>query len=80
MVFFWQKLISVLSLCFTEELMLFHRRSRRAGPESRRCCDHGGAGGHRMVQRNLQGIYWLLPHQLRQNPGELLYLANIIPR
>lgn len=60
----------VFSLRFIKRFMLFHRRSRRAESESRRYCDHSGAGGHRMVQRNLQRIFWVLPYQLRQKPGE----------
>lgn len=52
--------------------MCFHRRSGGAESESRRYCDHGGAGGHRVVQRDLQGMYRVLPHQLCQNPGKFI--------
>lgn len=77
---FWQKqhfqqalqIIWALSrLCCNERFMRFRRRSRRAESESRRYCDHGGAGGHRVVPRNLQRHFWVLPHRLRQNPGEI---------
>lgn len=79
-VLFWQKqnfqqalqIIWELSrLCCNEPFVCFHRRSRRAESESRRCRDHGGAGGHRVVQRNLQRNDWVLPHHLCQNPGEV---------
>lgn len=58
--------------CHEELMCLFgtHRGSRRAGSESRRRCDHGGAGGQWVVQRHLQGIYWLLSRQLCQSPGK----------
>lgn len=51
-------------------LLGVHRGSRRAGSESRRHCDYGGTSGQWVVQRHLQGIFWLLSSQLCQSTGK----------